>query len=113
MSPFENERNKKSKLARIGNVFISTRCMMVCSVLLVVLGATYVIKTNAVSGEGYDMKELERSIRTLQHETQTIELEIAGLTASKQLRAKAERLGFSRHGQVHYIATTPSVVARR
>lgn len=113
MSPFEHQRNKKSLLTRIADYFISTRCMVVCSMLVVVLGVVYVVETNAVSGKGYTMKELERTVRILQEDTQKIELSVAGLSASKQLRVQATRLGFQPQKTVQYIATAPAAVARR
>mgnify|MGYP001581099305 CR=1 FL=1 len=74
-------------------------------------GVFYTILNNKVSGTGYVMKGLERSIKEEQRSIEQIQYKIAVELSSKKLVERSAHLGLVTPASVEYIRQDGSVVA--
>jgi len=103
-------RQKQEKIRRI---IVSNSFRAVLLVFMVVFGFLYVWQTNTVSTKGYIMSDLEKSIRTLENETQRLEVDIAKNKSMQSIQGRLSQTDLIAFSNVDYVTVVGSAVAKR
>lgn len=81
--------------------------------LVVVLLVLNVVKTSAVSTEGFELSELQKRIEQLEHETTRLGVQVADQRSIRSLEKRIDSLDMVQAGEVVYAKPVGTAVARR
>lgn len=77
------------------NVFLLTAVL--------VFGIAYFFEINALSTKGYEIRQLEQKIKTLEVENKHLEVQASNLQSISRIQEHAEKLNFIPIGKAQYI----------
>ena len=98
---------------RLGDWAIGKAPRQFLLVLMVLFALGYVIQTSAVSTKGYDISDLQKHVRTMRQEEQTLELQIAEYRSMASIQERLKAMNLVAAGDVQYVSEAGAVVARR
>ena len=71
----------------------------------------YVAQINSISVKGFQIHEMEERVNVMQQENQRMQLTIATLQSSEEMKLKIQELGLTSDGVVEYISLQGATVA--
>ena len=80
--------------------------------LVILAGLGYLVQINGLATKGYQIKELEQQVASLQEVKADLELEALSLQSMDSVKDKVVGLNLVAVGQVEYLNPTPVAVAR-
>src|SRR3989344_5824814 len=102
---------RRNKIAR--KININTKGLNIfLAALIVVLGVSYLIQTNALATKGYQIKELENKVSDLRQEKSDLELVALSLQSMGSIKNKVNSLEMVSAGEAGYLSGTPVVAVR-
>lgn len=92
---------------------LSTTFRAVLLSVIAVFGILYVVQTSSASTTGYDMRDLERQIQSLEQENQKLEFEIATHRSMQSIQNRLVSLNMVEANNVEYATLVGTAVAMR
>ncbi len=89
----------------------SRRSVMMLAAVLLSLGVVYLWQVNAVAAIGYEMRDLEARVQTLQKENKKLELAVTEKQSTAHVMKRLEELAMVPAGVVSYVQATSVDVA--
>ena len=74
-------------------------------VFIVIFAVLYLVEVNSISTKGYEIKNLEKRMTSLQESNKRLELEAASLKSIQTIESDVKVLNFVPSGSVNYIPT--------
>ena len=81
--------------------------------LFVGFGVLYIVQTSSLSVTGYDLGELQSTITSLKHETQSLDVEIANYRSMQSIEERVANLKLVPSTNVVYVTARDNSVALR
>lgn len=109
--------NKKQTLRQqkqaVQKWFIGTSFRVSLVGFIAVFGLLYLVQTNTVSTKGFEIADLQKTIRTLEHDTTRLEVEIAKHRSMSSIQERLQGSDLVAVGNVQYVTAVGTAVARR
>ena len=114
MTKYKNKnQTMREKRMAVRQWLVSTTFRGVLLTVIAVFGVMYVAQTSSASTKGYDMRDLEKQIQSLEHETQRLEFEIATHRSMQSIQTRLAGLNMVSADNVEYATLVGTAVAMR
>jgi len=115
MTKFHRSKfKKKEQKKRWYRVLMSPFFLSVLAIgVMVLAGATYLVETNTIAIQGYEIKELESTLMTLKEEKQMLEIQVSQLESLQNIEQQVNELGMLTNDHVEYIVDQSGDLAVR
>lgn len=112
---YNPKEKKQSKFAVLMNFIKAKRSLVggFLAVVAVCLGVFYLVETNSLSTQGYDVNNLKNRITELENQSRQLELDVAELQSIRNISKRVESLGMVKVAITDYLSPTGSNVAVR
>lgn len=114
MSPYSlNYKTRREKNLAVKQWFLSTTSRFVLLLVVAALGVLYVVQTSSASTTGYQIRDLEKQIQSLDNENQKLEFEIATSRSMQSIQERLKTTDLVFADNVQYATLVGSAVALR
>lgn len=100
-------KNKKGSAANINGPKKISALNALLTIIIIVVGLTYLIQINSLATKGYEIKELENEIYTLELETSDLQSLTLELQSMNNIQTKVTQLNMVAVGQAEYLSPKP------
>lgn len=101
-SPKESLRKRRLGFFKLKTIIIG---------LIIIGGIFYLVQTNKVAVEGFQIKELNQRIEDLRQENRKLEIEAASLQSISEIKKASQDLNLVKAEKIEYIEAGASAVA--
>jgi hypothetical protein len=114
MTKYKNKnQTMRQKRMAVKQLFLSVSFRAVLLVIIAGFGILYVVQTSSASTKGYEIRDLEGQIQSLEYETQRLEFEIATNRSMKSIQQRLASLNMVVADDIEYATLVGSAVALR
>ncbi|MDD2757771.1 MAG: hypothetical protein PHD72_00135 [Patescibacteria group bacterium] len=99
--------------AALPDYFTGRTARIVYITILVATSLIYICQTSLAAGSGYEMRDLQNKVNTLQEDIQKIEVEIAENTSMAKLETRLAELNMVAISDIKYISAVETAVAKK
>jgi len=86
---------------------------VVVIVLILAMGTMYLVQVNRATTKGYQIRDLEKRIQTIEDNNQKTQLEIAEMQSLDSIEKRIEKLGMVQVDRIEYVKVPGTAVAVR
>lgn len=114
MTKYKNKnQTMRQKRMAVRQLFLSTSFRAVLLTVIALFGVLYVVQTSSASTKGYEIRDLEGQIQSLEHETQRLEFEIATNRSMQSIQTRLAMMNMVPADNIEYATLVGSAVALR
>ena len=112
MTTFQKQKSKQAETAINFQWLFSKTSRFVLLGATSLLGFLYLIQTSALATKGYDITDLQRQVRGLEHDTQSLDWQIAQYQSMGSIQERLKAMDLVAATDVNYVSAG-AVVAKR